>query len=106
MDSIKELARGLMGYHLLNEDAGSYTEPSNARKLIGVFLVLYILLPIILAIPVAIGMCVLLIFHGLWEAAILFLIVAPLAIGIFSIPGWLIIDWEKNHLLSKLEKAS
>ena len=104
VESVKELAWGLMGIHLLDESSGIYSEPSKVRKLIGLILILYILAPIILTIPIAIGMFFMLAISGEWVGAALVLILTPFGIGIYSIPGWIIIDWEKHRILKRMSK--
>ena len=84
VESVKELARGLMGIHLPDESASIYSEPSKVRKLIGLILILYILAPIILTIPIAIGMFFMLAISGEWVGTALVLILTPFGIGIHS----------------------
>ena len=96
---------GLLGVHLLDKETKLYSKPSTIRKLIGLLLILNFLLPIILCIPVALVMFVISIFDGIWGMAIMVFPLAILAMGFYSIPCWVIIDWDKNRVLSKLKLA-
>lgn len=105
MESLKEFARGLMGFHLLDKTFGIYSKPSNTRKFIGIILNLYILLPIILAVPTFVEMLFIAAFNGSWGFFIAVLFLGPFAIGVNSILGWIIIDWDKNRVLSKVKRV-
>ena len=98
MESIKELIRGLRGFHLIDGTMGEHVKPSAFRRSIGTLFAILFGLSMSLFLIVSLFLSLTLLISGHWFFAILVPFVAVFAVGIQTIPCWIFIDWEKNRL--------
>lgn len=104
MESIKELASGLMGIHLLDAQNDVYSNPSQTRKTIGLLLNIVIAGQVLSVFAFTIVMSLVVIFSGVWPIALIVFPIGFFAGGLISLFGWIIIDWEKNRLKSQFRR--
>jgi len=104
MESFKELMRGLMGIHLLDETTRTYSAPNRMRQAFGILLVCIFGPAFILGPIIILAVFVIFILNGDWLFAIPAVLIGIFALGLNSIPCWIFIDWEKSRLKTKNAK--
>jgi len=105
MESFKEFYRGLMGYHLINQETNEMHSPSEGRKLFGIVLVFHFIGPMLYIGAAGLFAILFAIIEKNWAVAVFFLFGVPLVIGLQSIFGWAIIDWDKRRILKNIAEA-
>ena len=87
--------------HLLDEDTQRYSTPSIVRKRIGIVIAAIYGLHMGVGLIGILGFSGVLLMGGESLGAIAMLFIGLFCIGLYTIPGWLFVDWEKARLLSR-----
>jgi len=98
MESVKELVRGLMGIHILDEGIGDPYTPTQLRKWLGIFVLVIFGLHLAGVLAMILMFSIQLFINGQWLGALTMPFLGLFCVGIYTIPGWVFIDWEKNRL--------
>lgn len=106
MESFKEFYFGLIGYHEINPETNELYSPTLIRKLIGIILVFNFIGPMLYIGASGLVALVISAFAGNWILVLGLLFGIPMMIGLQSIFGWAIIDWDKRRILENISKAA